>query len=218
MIIEGRLQPHQRLPSEKDLAAALGVSRPTLREAVRGLMALRIVEAKHGDGTYVTSLAPELLAEPIDFLLRLDKENMALLGETRQVLESAIAQLAAARAGGDDVRALQDTVAQYAEAIDDMDRCIELDQAFHAQLAQAARSPILASLLSTVSMLARKSRLATARSEDIRRKSDVDHRRILEAIETGDGNLAAQAMTDHIHNVLSETSYREQGAGNAETR
>jgi GntR family transcriptional repressor for pyruvate dehydrogenase complex len=212
MIVEGRLQPHQRLPSEKDLAAALGVSRPTLREAVRGLMALRIVEAKHGDGTYVTSLEPELLAEPIDFLLRLDKENMALLGETREVLESNIAQLAALRANSDDVSALQTSVAQYAESIDDMDKCIEIDQRFHAQVARAAKSPILASLLSTVSMLARKSRQTTARSADIRRQSDVDHRRILEAVQAGNGDLAAKAMRQHIHNVLADSSYHEPGA------
>jgi GntR family transcriptional regulator, transcriptional repressor for pyruvate dehydrogenase complex len=211
MIVEGRLQPHQRLPSEKDLAAALGVSRPTLREAVRGLMALRIVEARHGDGTYITSLAPELLAEPIDFLLRLDKDNLAILGETREVLESNIAQLAAARAKAEDIQALERTVAQYAQAIDDIDRCIELDQAFHAQVARAARSPILASLISTVSMLARKSRQSTARSETIRRQSDVDHRRILEAIQQGDGEAAAQAMRSHLHNVLAASTYHDHG-------
>jgi DNA-binding FadR family transcriptional regulator len=212
MIVEGRLQPYQRLPSEKDLAMALGVSRPTLREAVRGLMALRIVEARHGDGTYVTSLAPDLLAEPIDFLLRLDKDNLAILGETREVLESNIAQLAAARADATDIRTLEDTVAQYARSIDDMDRCIELDQAFHAQVARAARSPILASLMSTVSMLSRKSRQNTARSEDIRRQSDIDHRRILEAIQQGDGTAAAQAMSTHLHNVLAASTYPEPGS------
>lgn len=201
MIIEGKLGPHQRMPSEQDLASALGVSRPTIREATRALVALNILEAKHGDGTYVTSLAPELLAEPIDFLLRVDKENIGLLVETRAVLETGVASLAAERATDEDVETLRETVEEYGKSLSSVARSIELDQRFHGQLAQAARSPILASMLTTVSMLAAKSRQTTARSAATRKRSDSDHRAILAAIEARDPDAARVHMAAHLRNV-----------------
>jgi GntR family transcriptional repressor for pyruvate dehydrogenase complex len=202
MIVEGKLKPHQRMPSEQELAAALGVSRPTLREATRALVALNILEVKHGDGTFVTSLDPELLAQPIDFLLCLDKENFGVLIETREVLETAIAGLAAVRATEADVARLQGTVEEYSKSLSRVSQCILLDQRFHMELAEAARSPILASMLSTMSMLAAKSRQTTARSAAVRQRSDNDHRAILAAVVAKDAGRARTAMGAHLHHVV----------------
>lgn len=206
MIIDGRLGPHDRMPSEQDLAGALQVSRPTIREATRALVALNILEARHGDGTYVTSLAPELLAEPIDFLLRVDSGGIGLLAETREVLETGIAALAADRATDDDLQRLTITVDEYSRHVSNVAKCIELDQRFHREVAEAAKSPILASMLSTVSMLAAKSRQSTARSSAIRKQSDVDHRALLRAIADHDGEAARQHMAAHLSHVLSAKS------------
>ena len=201
MIIDGGLKPYQRMPSEYGLATALRVSRPTIREATRALVALNILEARHGDGTYVTSLAPELLAEPIDFLLRVDKDNLKLLTETREALETGIVALAAARATEDDVAMLRTTVEEYSAALSSVSRCIDLDRRFHQQLTETARSPILAGMLSTISMLAAKSRQTTARSAAIRRRSDTDHRGILDAIECHEPERARQEMAVHLRHV-----------------
>ena len=98
MIVRGDLRAGQRLPAERELAAQLGVSRPSLREAIRALIALNILESRHGEGTFVSSLDPELLAEPIDFVLQVDDGGIAALFEARHVLEAGIAALAAERA------------------------------------------------------------------------------------------------------------------------
>jgi GntR family transcriptional regulator, transcriptional repressor for pyruvate dehydrogenase complex len=208
MIIDGRLGPHDRMPSEQDLAAALRVSRPTIREATRALVALNILEARHGDGTYVTSLVPELLAEPIDFLLRVDSESIGLLAETREVLETGIAALAATRASAEDIERLTVTVDEYSRHLSNVAKCIELDQRFHREIADAAKSPILTSMLSTVSMLAAKSRQNTARSGATRKQSDVDHRALLKAIAAHDPDGARQHMAAHLAHVVPAKSRR----------
>src|SRR5882762_11007031 len=99
LIVSGSWGPGDRLPKESELAAQLGLSRNSLREAVRALSQLRVLEVKQGDGTYVSSLEPDLLLESTHFISHL------LLGETeielyevRRILEAAVAALAAGRA------------------------------------------------------------------------------------------------------------------------
>lgn len=201
MILDGKLTPHQRLPSEKDLAEALGVSRPTVREAVRGLMTLNIVESRHGDGTYVTSLDPTLLAAPIDFLLRVDEGGLAALTDARIALESSIAELAASRAAPEDAVKLEALIAEFADRIDDIPRCIELDLAFHQELAVAARSPILSSLVATLAALGLQSRTHTAHSAKMRVATHTEHAAIAEAVKAGDAAAARAAMVSHLSRV-----------------
>jgi GntR family transcriptional regulator, transcriptional repressor for pyruvate dehydrogenase complex len=201
MILEGKLVPFQRLPSEKDLAEALGVSRPTVREAVRGLMTLNIVESRHGDGTYVTSLEPALLAAPIDFLLRVDEGGLAALTDARRALESGIAELAAARATSDGIGKLQELTEAYAASLTDIDRCIELDLAFHRELAAAAQSPILASLVVTMAALGIQSRAHTAQSGRMRAAAHDDYVAISDAVAAHDPAAARAAMVSHLSHV-----------------
>src|SRR5438876_920131 len=98
MIVRGELLAGQRLPAERDLAAQLGLSRPSLREAIRALIALNILESRHGEGTFVSSLEPDLLTEPIDFVLQVNDGGLRALFEARRVLEAGVAALAAQRA------------------------------------------------------------------------------------------------------------------------
>src|SRR5436190_20889601 len=98
MIVRGDVRAGQRLPPERELAAQLGVSRPSLREAIRALIALNILDSRHGDGTFVSSLEPDLLIKPIDFVLQVNDGGMDALFEARRELEAGIAALAAERA------------------------------------------------------------------------------------------------------------------------
>ena len=98
LIISGSWGPGDRLPKESELAAQLGLSRNSLREAVRALSQLRVLEVRQGDGTYVTSLEPELLLESTSFVSHLLVGESALeLFEVRRLLEGSAAALAAAR-------------------------------------------------------------------------------------------------------------------------
>ena len=82
----GELAPGERLPAERELARQLGVSRSTLREAIRALVVMNILVSRHGDGTYVSSLEPELLAEPFQFIIPISDEALLHLFEVRMVL------------------------------------------------------------------------------------------------------------------------------------
>jgi GntR family transcriptional repressor for pyruvate dehydrogenase complex len=201
MILDGELQPFDRLPGEQDLATALGVSRPTAREAVGALVALNILEVRHGDGTYVTSLEPKLLVEPMDFLLSLDRGSHPLLMESRRVLESGITALAAERAGPADVAALTRIADSYRANLSDVQACIALDREFHEEVARVAGNQILATMMSTLSAMAQKSRQQTARSLAVRKRSDLDHREILAAVRAADPARASLAMSTHLFNV-----------------
>src|SRR5918992_931871 len=108
MIVSGRLRPGDRLPKEADLAANLELSRSSLREAVRALSALRILDVRQGDGTYVTSLAPSLLLEALSFLVDLHHDDTVMeIFEVRRLLEPAVTAQAAIRIDLEDVDALQ---------------------------------------------------------------------------------------------------------------
>ena len=211
MILKGELAPHQRLPSEKELAEALGISRPTVREAIRGLMALNILESRHGDGTYVTSLQPQLLAAPIDFLLRVDEQGSAALMEIRLVLESGVAELAANKATPQHVERLDAIIGEYAASVDNVDRCIELDQDFHTELALAANSPILASMLTTIAALALQSRRRTAQDHKVRVAAHTDHRAIADAVASRDPIAARAAMLVHLTHVQTPAASKRGG-------
>lgn len=203
MILGGELVARQRLPSEKQLAEALGVSRPTMREAIRGLLTLNILESRHGDGTYVTSLEPELLAAPLEFLMKVDGPGLASVLETRRILEPAMAGLAAERASEDDLARLDAVILEYDAALDDIDRCIALDEEFHGIVAGASRNHFIASTLSTLSLLALESRRRTAADRRVRTRSSQDHRDILAALRSGSPEAAQQAMDAHLLHVVT---------------
>ncbi len=211
LILDGTLSPFERLPSEVELAEALGVSRPTVREAVRGLLALNILESRHGEGTFVTSLQPQLLAAPIDFLLRVDKSSLTALTETRQILETGVAELAAINRSAADLDALKELVEAYAQSIGDIERCIQLDVAFHETLAGAAGNLILTSMLSTVAALGIESRRQTGQSRAIRLRAQTDHLAIVVAVEQRDPVAARAAMVQHLDHVAQDVRRPARG-------
>ena len=107
MILDGRLAPGSKLPREADLAEDLGISRNSLREAVRALSLIRILDVRQGDGTYVTSLQPEILMETMGFIVDFHHDAIVLhLFEVRRALESAAAEPAAVLMSDADADAL----------------------------------------------------------------------------------------------------------------
>jgi GntR family transcriptional regulator, transcriptional repressor for pyruvate dehydrogenase complex len=201
MIINGQFEAGQKLPTERELAEMLGVSRPTIRESIRALVALRIVEPVHGAGTYVSSLKPELLAEPIDFLLQVNDAALGDLFDARLVLEAGLAGFAAQRRLQENLDRLDDIVRHHASLIDDYAAAVELDFAFHEEIARAAHSPILASLLSSIAALGRASRARTGRDRTVRIQAHSDHEAIIEAVREQNRQAAQHAMAEHLAHI-----------------
>ncbi len=147
-ILEGSLKPGDRLPSERDLAVALGVSRPSLREAIQKLVSRGMLSTRHGGGNYVTDRLEAHFVDPWQEMLNGHPMLQSDLLEFRQMLEGQSAYLAADRATDADIERLDDAHAKL-EAVyasDDLTACIDTDVAFHQAIAEAAHNVLIGHL------------------------------------------------------------------------
>lgn len=165
MITRGELVAGSRLPIEKDLAVSLGVSRGSLREGVRALAIMGVLETRQGDGTYVTSLDSELLLAPMAFMVDLQSpEHRNDLHAVRRVLESEAAARAALRITDEELAAagaiLDGARGQvFADPVSDHETVMSADIAFHRVIAKASDNGALAALIDALAdrtMLARR--------------------------------------------------------------
>jgi GntR family transcriptional regulator, transcriptional repressor for pyruvate dehydrogenase complex len=201
MIREGQIRPGERLPNERDLARRLGVSRPSLREAVRALAAMKILDVRHGDGTYVTSLDPELLAQPLQLILSIDSSFILDLFELRRIIEPAAAALAAKRATDEELQALRVELERGVASQRHPAALVEYDTTLHRLLHQAAHNPLLVSVSSSLAGLARKSRLRTVRLPENARLTIEEHKAFVEAVCARQPSEAAEAMLRHLERI-----------------
>lgn len=204
LIISGRLVPGERLPAEAELSVELGVSRSSLREAVRGLVTAGVLDVRRGDGTYVTSLTPHLLLTGIGAAVELMQEDSILdLLESRRLIEPAVTALAAVRSGIDQRKELQHHIALMAHATVHED-LIRHDTDFHATVARASHNPVLASVLTGISSGTVRTRVWRGIIDaDANHRTVEEHRAILAAIEAGDARLAEAAALVHVASVES---------------
>lgn len=201
MIISGELKPGEALPAERQLAEMFDISRPTLREAITALTAMSILEARQGEGTFVTALSPIVLTGSLKFLIDLDDSSLKDLFEVRGILEVNAARLAAPRASSEVVEALSVIVERAAHAIDAPDEFAELDLQLHSEIINAAGNRLLAALCASIADLTRQSRRLTAGSERTRAAGNRDHRKILAAMADRDGEAAATVMRSHLESM-----------------
>jgi GntR family transcriptional repressor for pyruvate dehydrogenase complex len=207
MIASGELQAGDRLPIEKELAARWGVSRGSLREAVRSLAALGVLETKQGDGTYVTQLDPGSLLRPLEFWAGLQEatQSVDLLG-VRRVLETESAGLAAVRLTDDDLDELElilsDIDVGLASGELGPESFIDADAAFHQRIAAASGNAALAALIDSLMTRTLRGRLWRAITErDSLGAAHDEHRAILAALRTRDAERARIRMAAHLLGV-----------------
>jgi GntR family transcriptional repressor for pyruvate dehydrogenase complex len=200
LITVGTLAPGQRLPSERVLADLLGVSRPTMREAVRALEAMGIVSSRHGSGTFVTDLSAETLARPLTFVLDINHEALQELFEVRVLLEAGAAEGAAAAADAETCDRLAACIAQMREAAD-AEAFLAPDLTFHQIVHHASGNALLFALMTGLRTLTRASLLASAAGDAARREAADEHEAILVALRQRDGPAASQTMRRHIENA-----------------
>ncbi|HSI79753.1 MAG TPA: FadR/GntR family transcriptional regulator [Solirubrobacterales bacterium] len=201
MILDGRLEPGDRLPSERALSEALGVSRPTVREAIGSLQAMNILESRHGSGTFVTSLSVEELLRPLQFALALSDFALEHLFEVRLMLEPGAAALAAQRASEVELELLRDCARRGNAPGIDPAELVRVDVELHRTIAQAAANPLLQRLLASIAALAEESRGYTVRLPGVAKSTAGEHDRIAEAICARDPDRARAAMVAHITRI-----------------
>ena len=202
-ILRGESEPDHALPSEDELASQFDVSRPVIREAIKELAVLGLVQSRQGRSTRVTprsawnNFSPELLAVRGE-LGAVDDILLELL-ELRRLIEVGAAGLAATRAAPDDIERMTATFELMEASKDDTERFTDADMAFHGALLAATGNDLLTRLIDLLGPLLRFGR---AKSLELRPDGPTDsqrgHRAVLDAIRAGDAEGARDAMREHL--------------------
>jgi len=202
MILSGALGPGDRLPKEADLAERLGLSRNSLREAVKALSMIRVLDVRQGDGTYVTSLEPDLLLDALSFVVDFHRDDTVLqFLEVRRILEPASTALATERMTPADVAKLQ-AVLDELGADPTIEALVANDLEFHRQIAAGSGNAVLCSLIDGLSGPTTRARIwrgltqqgAAARTRE-------QHQAIVDAIASRRPELARSWATIHVAGV-----------------
>lgn len=212
LIQDGTLKPGDRLPPERKLAEMLGVSRPTLREALSALVLLNVIEARQGSGRVVASLDLDTLSAPINVLLSLSlpsDRNIEALLEMRAVIESGLARMAAERISDAALDEYAGILARLHEATAGKD-VLQLDMKLHEIIARESQSPLLAWLLDAFRELSALARSRTIRVAGVRDEVAHDQDRILAALRSRDPHAAAEAMWAHLWRIREAYARRER--------
>jgi GntR family transcriptional repressor for pyruvate dehydrogenase complex len=199
MIVAGELAPGSRLPKEEILAAQLGLSRSSLREAVRALTAMRILVTRQGDGTYVSSLEPHLLLESLSFASDVSQGQTALqLLQVRRLLEPQATGAAAALLSADDLDELG-AILERSRAAATVEEFVGHDITFHLRIVEAVGNPVLSMLLRVLSTRTQRARIVRGtRTERSVEHAHREHEEILRALRARDAALAVSAATVHV--------------------
>ena len=214
-IFSGQYRPGDRLPTEREMAQQFGVSRVTVRDALRALEANGLIRVKVGGqgGPYVSEPDISRVTDSIGTHLQLRGTTFEELAEARQALETTAAHLAAERATNEDLEALQ-------AAIEDPEQPTLVDSAtssldFHMAMVMAAHNRALLAMFSAASDLIQQALDALhAQQPDMRESSRKTHRRLYDAIAARDGELAERLMREHLDGFAARVArfYAEQEA------
>ncbi|GAA4257400.1 FadR/GntR family transcriptional regulator [Dactylosporangium darangshiense] len=202
MITSGELGPGDRLPKEADLAERLGLSRNSLREAVKALSMIRVLDVRQGDGTYVTSLEPNLLLDALSFVVDFHRDDTVLeFLEVRRILEPAATALATQRMTDADVVKLQSVLDQLGDD-PTIESLVANDLEFHRLIAAGSGNAVLCSLIDGLSGPTTRARIwrgLTQEGAAVRTREQ--HQAIVDAISTRQPDLARSWASIHVAGV-----------------
>jgi len=202
MIVSGELRPGGRLPKEADLAERLGLSRNSLREAVKALSLIRVLDVRQGDGTYVTSLQPEVLLDTVGFIIDFHRDDSVLyLLEVRRILEAEATAMAARKMTDEELAELG-KVLDGMEAASDLNELIEGDLEFHRRIAHGSGNPVLASLIESLSAPTLRARVWRGLTQEgAADRTREQHRAIHSALVAREADVARAWAAVHVAGV-----------------
>ncbi|MER6138504.1 FCD domain-containing protein [Streptomyces sparsogenes] len=200
LVQSGELPPGAKLPPEQQLAAELGLSRNLMREAVKALAVSRVLEIRRGDGTYVTSLEPELLLGGIGSAVELLRGDTLLeLTEVRRLFEPVATGLAAGRISAEQLAEVKRHLEAMQAAREDAEELNEHDAAFHRAVIAATGNATLATLLEGIASRTLRARVWRGLvDEDAAGRTLAEHKAIYHALAAGDAALAQAAALMHV--------------------
>lgn len=209
LVSSGKLKPGDRLPSERELAERLQVSRASVREALSALEMMGLVEVRSGEGTYIRHVNIDSVVAPIAWVLSLEKDTVVQLMEVRKILESQAVSLAAERAGEAELKEMADALEMMRQDLETGQIGEVADHRFHFAITRATHNAILIRIMNSISDTMQQtlkiSRSKLFRSKEILERLYVEHVAILDAIRARDPEKASECMLCHLVRVEEDT-------------
>ena len=200
-LILKKLQPGDKLPSERELADLLRVSRGSIRDAIRGLELLGLVEPRQGAGTIVREISADSVVNPFANALKRRRELVSELLDFRKMLEPPLAARAATHASSEEVAEMEEILRRQEEKQRQGDAAVAEDAEFHYSVALASDNSVVLKVIDILMDLLRDTRARSLQVQGRPQKSLAGHRRILAAIKRHDGDAAKAAMRRHLEDV-----------------
>lgn len=198
LIVDGHWEKGEKLPGEVDLAKEFGVSRSTLREALRALSSRGLVQIRHGEGNFVWYPEAEDYLNPLMPRLLVDREDVFAIMEARSMVEVKTAALAAERATAETIAELRSLLENMERSREDRKQFAHYDHSFHKQIALATKNNVILKIYEAIEVFLVSQQLQIVDYVDAIERGITDHRAILEAIVAGDQEQAAEAMRAHL--------------------
>jgi GntR family transcriptional repressor for pyruvate dehydrogenase complex len=197
-VVRGLIQPGERLPPERELATALNVSRASLRQALKVLQVMGVLEVRQGSGNYLTENAVRILRQPTDLLMPLRGLTFGELFEARRAMEAEAAASAAVRASDADLSRLRRELDHMGAHLRDAVAYFRHDVLFHKHIASASGNGVFVWFLELASKVMGDAWIARTK-EGHTDRTFAEHQRIVEAIEARDAEGARDAMLQHLN-------------------
>ena len=201
LMLDGTFPPGEPLPSERHLAERFGVSRGSIRDALRTLETIGLLETRHGQGTFPHELSVERLVAPLASVMAYRSDLQDELLDVRRMFEPAVARVAAVRATGEDLADLQRILETQRQRLKSGQSAIVEDTAFHAILARSTRNRVVMSIMATLNDLLVESRTQSLNQKGRPARSIDGHESVVAALRRRDAEGASQAMYNHIDQI-----------------
>ncbi|RIK34023.1 MAG: hypothetical protein DCC55_33845 [Chloroflexi bacterium] len=203
--LSGKVQSGVKLPSERELARILGVSRNAVREGIKVLQTRGLLQVRPGKGIFLTSPANTVITGALRLRMGFQQGTIVHLLETREMLELTIARLAAQRAEAPHLARLKQYLDEMEETLDQPVAFIDADREFHAVLARSVQNPMLETFFeSTISLMDETRRYMILAVANGTERAQNHHRKIYRAVAAGDAEQAVQAMADHFVQIRED--------------
>ena len=197
IVRSGELKRGDKLPSERDLALKLNVSRTSVREAIKALETLGLIESKHGEGNYIRSDFEDILLEPLSIVfMLLGSDNNEIL-QLRNVIEPEVAKIAAENITNDEIEKIEDIIEKLSKTKDSKE-CASLDKEFHYAIAKASKNHLLSTIIFSVSSLIEEYIDESKIYHDKKEEVIKEHRKILKALKEHNKDEAFNEAKNHL--------------------
>jgi len=201
LMLDGTFPPGEPLPSERHLAERFGVSRGSIRDALRTLETIGLLETRHGQGTFPHELSVDRLVAPLASVMAYRPDLQDELLDVRRMFEPAVARAAAQRVTEEDLADLQRILDVQRQKLKSGQSAIAEDTAFHAVLARSTRNRVVMSIMATLNDLLVESRTQSLQQKGRPARSMDGHESVVAALRRHDPEGASQAMRNHIDQI-----------------